>query len=64
VRQGLAALSDASTITIAVVAFFVFLVVVAVVRAVLTHDKPPYRRYRLGVFVERDDGKNDEDPKG
>lgn len=54
------ALTDASTVTIIIVGFFVFLVLVAVARTVMRRDTPAYRRYRLGIFVERDDDGIDE----
>lgn len=53
------ALSDSSTITISVIGFFALLVIVALTRAVMRRDETPYRRYRLGIFVERDDDKHD-----
>jgi hypothetical protein len=55
------ALSDASTITVSVVGFFALLVIVALTRAVLRRDAKPYKRYRLGVFVERDDGPKEDE---
>lgn len=57
----IAALSDATVITLVVVGFFVFVVLVVVTRSVMRRDTLPYRRYRLGVFVERDNCRADRD---
>lgn len=50
------ALSNATTITIAVVGLFALLAIVALVRYVVRREPTPpsWKRYRLGVFLERD----------
>ena len=53
-------MSDAETVTAIVAAFFALLALVALARS-LTHRGPSYRRFRVGVFVERDDYGADED---
>lgn len=50
------ALSDAETITLAVVGFFVILMLLVFARVVLRKVPPSFRRFRVGVFVERDNG--------
>lgn len=52
----LVALTDASTITVAVVAAFVLLALVAMLRVLLRREPSPpsWARYRVGVFVERE----------
>ena len=56
------AVSDATTITVSLVGLAVFLVLVVLVRLVMRRGSPPsWRRYRLGVFVERDPSETKEE---
>ena len=48
-------MSDAETIVLTVVAFFVILALLTFARVILRRSPPSYRRFRVGVFVERDD---------
>lgn len=48
------AVNDVQTITIAIVAFLVIMVVGALVRILLNRQDPAWRRIRIGFFVERD----------
>lgn len=47
-------MSTAATIVVAVVAFAAFLALVTLARLVLRRSPPTWRRFRVGVFVERD----------
>jgi len=51
-----AALSQPTTITITIVGLFAFFAILALLRVVLRKEPNPasWRRYRLGVFLERD----------
>lgn len=50
------ALSGATTITISVVGLAALIAILALLRVVFRRDRPEasWRRYRMGVFVERD----------
>lgn len=48
-------MSDDVTITLAVVGFFLVLALLTFARLLLRRTPPTYRRFRVGVFVERDD---------
>jgi len=50
----IATLSDASTITFSVVGFFVFLVLVVLLRSLMRRDSFNWRHIRIGFFIERD----------
>lgn len=50
------AYSDATVIVGIVAAFFLLLALIALARTVSRRFPPSYRRFRVGVFVERDDG--------
>ena len=54
------ALSDATTVTIAVGGLVVLLAVLAALRVLLRREPSPpsWRRYRMGVFLERDPSEN------
>ena len=59
------ALSDVGTIVSAVVGFLVVVALLVFARLMLAKVPPTYRRYRFGVFVERDGdsgGDGDSDP--
>jgi hypothetical protein len=56
------AYSDATTITAAVVALFALLALVAVARMVLKTDRPRMQRFRVGIFVEREDDRGADTP--
>jgi len=49
------AYSDAVVITAAVAAFFGLLALLAFARVLLRKGPPPPRRFRIGIFIERDD---------
>jgi hypothetical protein len=61
----IASVSDATLITGIVVLFFALLALLAFGRAIFRRDPPAARRFRIGVFVERDheraDGDGDRD---
>jgi hypothetical protein len=61
------ALSDAQTIVTAVIGFLVIVALLVFARLMLAKVPPTYRRYRFGVFVERDgdasDGDGDSPPQ-
>jgi hypothetical protein len=46
--------SDATVITAIIVSFFAVLVLAVLARSLFTRDPPAARRFRVGVFVERD----------
>jgi hypothetical protein len=48
--------SDVETITITVIAFFLVLALLTFARTILRRMPPTYRRLRVGIFVERDNG--------
>jgi hypothetical protein len=49
------AYSSATSITAILAAFFVLMGVIALVRSIFRRESPPTeRRFRVGVFVERD----------
>jgi len=58
------AYSDAVTITVAVAAFFAVLALLAFARVLLRKGAPPNRRFRIGIFIERDDGSEYEEDDG
>lgn len=47
-------MSDAETITLAVVGFFLVLALLTFARLLLRKAPPSYKRFRVGVFIERD----------
>jgi hypothetical protein len=49
-----ASLSDPVIITLAFAAFFLLLALLTFLRIVMRKAPPTWRRYRIGVFVERD----------
>jgi hypothetical protein len=53
-REVIAALSVADDVTIVVVGVFVGLALITILRLVLRRDPPSQSRFRVGVFVERD----------
>lgn len=55
-----AALSDPTLVVLIVAAFFAFLALVALARK-LTGGRAHWRRFRVGVFVERDGNGDDLD---
>jgi hypothetical protein len=60
----IAALSEATQITISIGGFFIALALLALLRVIFRKDPSPptWRRYRVGMFVERDP--HDTDDKG
>jgi hypothetical protein len=58
------ALSDVGTIVSAVVGFLVVVALLVFARLMLAKVPPTYRRYRFGVFVERDGTAGDGDADG
>jgi hypothetical protein len=48
------ALTTPTAITLIVAAFFVLLALIALGRAMFTREPPRAKRFRVGVFVERD----------
>jgi hypothetical protein len=48
------ALAAATSITLAVIAFFALLTVLIFLRLLLRNEAPKWKRLRWGVFVERD----------
>jgi len=64
-HQGLIAVDQATTITAIVVAFFALLAIIALVRSIFRRDDPPpTKRFRVGVFVERDHGVDEDADDG
>jgi hypothetical protein len=57
------ALSNTATIVSVVAGVFVIVCLLVFARLMLAKVPPTYRRYRFGVFVERN-GVNDDDHKG
>jgi hypothetical protein len=58
------AYSDAVTITVAVALFFFLLALLTFARVLLRKAPPSYRRFRIGIFIERDDYGDDDDEDG
>lgn len=60
------ATTDATKIVAILAAFFLLLALIAVARAMFTRNPPTARRFRVGVFVERDHEAQPDDtpPKG
>ena len=57
----MAAVSDVETVTLAVVGFFLVLALLTFARIVLRRMPPSYRRFRIGVFIERDNGTHNDE---
>jgi hypothetical protein len=55
------AVSQATAITAIIVAFFALLALVAFGRAMFRRHPPAARRFRVGVFVERDQERKDDE---
>jgi hypothetical protein len=56
------AISDASTITITLAGFFIFLALITFLRLLLRKEPPDWRKVRIGLFIERlERGEVDED---
>ena len=57
-------MSDATTAVVIAAAFFLTLAGFAVLRLILRNAPPTWRRYRVGVFMERDpEDRDDDEPR-